>query len=189
MVALVCSLWFVFNACNHKHKSVFGVKEGLCVCLDVAVHYRLDRMRSILCIHTLQSIAIMFALYFSQSLLLYPQLQLMTTTTAERSTYGTFSSTLLLHTKIKTPAINKPLRIIWHWLFYYFVSSSALLFYPLFSLHPKHSYLDRETSLILKSIAGKPSHLLTKVTSSYTHFFRVFLLSVHTAPLFCFACV
>uniref|UniRef100_A0A4W5KEG9 Ras association (RalGDS/AF-6) and pleckstrin homology domains 1 n=1 Tax=Hucho hucho TaxID=62062 RepID=A0A4W5KEG9_9TELE len=26
----------------------------------------------------------------------------------------------------------------------------------------KHSYLDRETSLILKSIAGKPSHLLTK---------------------------
>ncbi|XP_062312034.1 ras-associated and pleckstrin homology domains-containing protein 1-like isoform X2 [Osmerus eperlanus] len=28
----------------------------------------------------------------------------------------------------------------------------------------EHSYLDRETSLILKSIAGKPSHLLTKVT-------------------------
>uniref|UniRef100_A0A671KY78 Ras-associated and pleckstrin homology domains-containing protein 1-like n=1 Tax=Sinocyclocheilus anshuiensis TaxID=1608454 RepID=A0A671KY78_9TELE len=27
---------------------------------------------------------------------------------------------------------------------------------------PSHSYLDRETSLILKSIAGKPSHLLTK---------------------------
>uniref|UniRef100_A0A8D0AGE8 Ras association (RalGDS/AF-6) and pleckstrin homology domains 1b n=1 Tax=Sander lucioperca TaxID=283035 RepID=A0A8D0AGE8_SANLU len=26
----------------------------------------------------------------------------------------------------------------------------------------RHSYLDRETSLILKSIAGKPSHLLTK---------------------------
>uniref|UniRef100_A0AAY5EDQ0 Ras association (RalGDS/AF-6) and pleckstrin homology domains 1b n=1 Tax=Electrophorus electricus TaxID=8005 RepID=A0AAY5EDQ0_ELEEL len=26
----------------------------------------------------------------------------------------------------------------------------------------KHSYLDRETSLILKNIAGKPSHLLTK---------------------------
>ncbi|KTG38964.1 hypothetical protein cypCar_00036524 [Cyprinus carpio] len=30
------------------------------------------------------------------------------------------------------------------------------------SLCTKHSYLDRETSLILKSIAGKPSHLLTK---------------------------
>lgn len=28
----------------------------------------------------------------------------------------------------------------------------------------KHSYLDRETSLILRNIAGKPSHLLTKVT-------------------------
>lgn len=83
-------------------------------------------MRSI---HTLQSIAVIFSLYFSQSLLLYPQLQLMTTTTAERSTYGTFSSTLLLHSKIKTPAINKPLRIIWHWLFYYFVSSSALLLF------------------------------------------------------------
>lgn len=86
-------------------------------------------MRSIPRIHTLQSIAVIFSLYFSQSLLLYPQLQLMTTTTAERSTYGTFSSTLLLHSKIKTPAINKPLRIIWHWLFYYFVSSSALLFF------------------------------------------------------------
>uniref|UniRef100_A0A671WFV0 Ras association (RalGDS/AF-6) and pleckstrin homology domains 1b n=1 Tax=Sparus aurata TaxID=8175 RepID=A0A671WFV0_SPAAU len=47
--------------------------------------------------------------------------------------------------------------------FLHFVCSSALLFFiPLFSLHPKHSYLDRETSLILKSIAGKPSHLLTK---------------------------
>uniref|UniRef100_A0A672PY57 Ras association (RalGDS/AF-6) and pleckstrin homology domains 1 n=1 Tax=Sinocyclocheilus grahami TaxID=75366 RepID=A0A672PY57_SINGR len=32
----------------------------------------------------------------------------------------------------------------------------------LLSLCTKHSYLDRETSLILKSIAGKPSHLLTK---------------------------
>uniref|UniRef100_A0A8C2FP16 Ras association (RalGDS/AF-6) and pleckstrin homology domains 1b n=1 Tax=Cyprinus carpio TaxID=7962 RepID=A0A8C2FP16_CYPCA len=28
--------------------------------------------------------------------------------------------------------------------------------------HTQHSYLDRETSLILKNIAGKPSHLLTK---------------------------
>nr|XP_043908114.1 ras-associated and pleckstrin homology domains-containing protein 1-like [Solea senegalensis] len=28
----------------------------------------------------------------------------------------------------------------------------------------EHSYLDRETSLILRNIAGKPSHLLTKVT-------------------------
>lgn len=27
----------------------------------------------------------------------------------------------------------------------------------------KHSYLDRETSLLLRNIAGKPSHLLTKV--------------------------
>lgn len=32
------------------------------------------------------------------------------------------------------------------------------------SLSLKHSYLDRETSLILRNIAGKPSHLLTKVT-------------------------
>lgn len=150
-------------------------------------------MRSILRIHTLQSIAVIFALYFSQSLLLYPQLQLMTTTTAERSTYGTFSSTLLLHSKIKTPAINKPLRIIWHWLFSYFVSSSALLFFfflsPLLS-SPKHSYLDRETSLILKSIAGKPSHLLTKVTSSYTHFFRVSpLVCAHRSSLLLCMCV
>ncbi|XP_031729313.1 ras-associated and pleckstrin homology domains-containing protein 1a [Anarrhichthys ocellatus] len=30
--------------------------------------------------------------------------------------------------------------------------------------HTEHSYLDRETSLILRNIAGKPSHLLTKVT-------------------------
>uniref|UniRef100_A0A667X2T2 Ras association (RalGDS/AF-6) and pleckstrin homology domains 1 n=1 Tax=Myripristis murdjan TaxID=586833 RepID=A0A667X2T2_9TELE len=30
------------------------------------------------------------------------------------------------------------------------------------SLSLKHSYLDRETSLILRNIAGKPSHLLTK---------------------------
>ncbi len=35
------------------------------------------------------------------------------------------------------------------------------------SLCTKLSYLDRETSLILKSIAGKPSHLLTKVTLSF----------------------
>lgn len=42
-----------------------------------------------------------------------------------------------------------------------------LLSLPLFSLHSlfmKHSYLDKETSLILRNIAGKPSHLLTKVT-------------------------
>lgn len=51
-----------------------------------------------------------------------------------------------------------------------------------------HSYLDRETSLILKSIAGKPTHLLTKVTLSYTFFFFVFLLHAHTAFLFCFMC-
>lgn len=36
---------------------------------------------------------------------------------------------------------------------------------PRLSLSLKHSYLDRETSLILRNIAGKPSHLLTKVTS------------------------
>lgn len=35
----------------------------------------------------------------------------------------------------------------------------------------KHSYLDRETSLILKNIAGKPSHLLTKVTPPFACFF------------------
>lgn len=52
----------------------------------------------------------------------------------------------------------------------------------------KHSYLDRETSLILKSIAGKPTHLLTKVTFSYTFFFFIFLLHAHTAFLFCFMC-
>lgn len=38
----------------------------------------------------------------------------------------------------------------------------------------KHSYLDRETSLILKNIAGKPSHLLTKVTPSFACFFFPF---------------
>lgn len=43
----------------------------------------------------------------------------------------------------------------------------------------KHSYLDRETSLILKSIAGKPTHLLTKVTFSYT-FFSLFFCCMHT---------
>lgn len=35
----------------------------------------------------------------------------------------------------------------------------------------KHSYLDRETSLILKNIAGKPSHLLTKVMPPFACFF------------------
>lgn len=40
----------------------------------------------------------------------------------------------------------------------------------------KHSYLDRETSLILKNIAGKPSHLLTKVTPPFACFL---FLSLH----------
>ncbi|ETE62073.1 hypothetical protein L345_12174, partial [Ophiophagus hannah] len=29
-----------------------------------------------------------------------------------------------------------------------------------------HSYLDRETSLLLRNIAGKPSHLLTKINEA-----------------------
>uniref|UniRef100_A0A673B4J7 Ras association (RalGDS/AF-6) and pleckstrin homology domains 1 n=1 Tax=Sphaeramia orbicularis TaxID=375764 RepID=A0A673B4J7_9TELE len=43
-------------------------------------------------------------------------------------------------------------------------SSSRLIHWDFLFLSPllKHSYLDRETSLILKNIAGKPSHLLTK---------------------------
>lgn len=40
-------------------------------------------------------------------------------------------------------------------------SVAFFVFLSLF-LH-KHSYLDRETSLLLRNIAGKPSHLLTKV--------------------------
>jgi len=44
----------------------------------------------------------------------------------------------------------------------------------------KHSYLDRETSLILKNIAGKPSHLLTKVTPSFA---CCFFLSLHVLGL------
>lgn len=84
-------------------------------------------------------------------------------------------------------------------IFCLFLCSLSFILYiyipPFFTpLPPKHSYLDRETSLILKSIAGKPSHLLTKVTSSNTHFFfwvfffSLSLSSVHTAPLLCFAC-
>uniref|UniRef100_A0A3Q1D9N9 Ras association (RalGDS/AF-6) and pleckstrin homology domains 1b n=1 Tax=Amphiprion ocellaris TaxID=80972 RepID=A0A3Q1D9N9_AMPOC len=46
-------------------------------------------------------------------------------------------------------------------LFCLFLCSSFFFLSPS-PLQPKHSYLDRETSLILKSIAGKPSHLLTK---------------------------
>lgn len=67
--------------------------------------------------------------------------------------------------------INKPHRITWHWLLY-ILSLLLLLSSTPSSPPPKHSYLDQETSLILKSIAGKPSHLLTKVTSSYTFCFR-----------------
>ena len=152
--------------------------------------------KSVYCIHTLESVAVSAYLrYFSQSLLLYPQLQLMTSTTAERFIYGAFSR---LHAslfkerkrKIKTPAINKPKRIIWHWLLY--MLSLPLLFFlsPLLS-SPKHSYLDRETSLILKSIAGKPSHLLTKVTSSNTRWSLCVCVCVCVCAvlLFCSACL
>lgn len=41
----------------------------------------------------------------------------------------------------------------------------------------KHSYLDRETSLILRNIAGKPSHLLTKVTPYFPYCTPLALLS------------
>lgn len=41
-------------------------------------------------------------------------------------------------------------------------SLTGTFFFLFLSLLLKHSYLDRETSLILKNIAGKPSHLLTK---------------------------
>lgn len=87
-----------------------------------------------------------------------------------------------LYKKIKTPAINKPPRIIRRPLTFsiFCLFSSAL---PLFFSHLKHSYLDRETSLILKSIAGKPSHLLTKVTSSYTRFLS---FSLHVCALLCY---
>lgn len=41
---------------------------------------------------------------------------------------------------------------------------TSIAFFVCFSLFlHKHSYLDRETSLLLRNIAGKPSHLLTKV--------------------------
>uniref|UniRef100_A0A3Q2T4F9 Ras association (RalGDS/AF-6) and pleckstrin homology domains 1 n=1 Tax=Fundulus heteroclitus TaxID=8078 RepID=A0A3Q2T4F9_FUNHE len=41
-------------------------------------------------------------------------------------------------------------------------SGSRFIHRTSLSLFFKHSYLDRETSLILRNIAGKPSHLLTK---------------------------
>lgn len=43
-------------------------------------------------------------------------------------------------------------------------SQARLIHQDSLCLSLKHSYLDRETSLILRNIAGKPSHLLTKVT-------------------------
>ncbi len=79
-------------------------------------------------IHTQTCWLSAFLQFYLQSLILYPQLQLMTTTPAERSINGTFSSSLHLNKKIKSPAINKPPQIIWHWLFRYFVCPSALLF-------------------------------------------------------------
>lgn len=86
--------------------------------------------------------------------------------------------------------INKPHRITWHWLLY-ILSLLLLLSSPPSSPPPKHSYLDQETSLILKSIAGKPSHLLTKVTSSYTFCFHSSpvhsCLCLCIAPVFCSA--
>lgn len=45
-----------------------------------------------------------------------------------------------------------------------FTRLALSLYLSLSSPSVKHSYLDRETSLILKNIAGKPVHLLTKVT-------------------------
>lgn len=50
---------------------------------------------------------------------------------------------------------------IWLWLAENVLKSYFPLFLSLFLC--KHSYLDRETSLLLRNIAGKPSHLLTKV--------------------------
>lgn len=54
------------------------------------------------------------------------------------------------------------------------------------SLSSKHSYLDRETSLILRNIAGKPSHLLTKVTPHSLVHAPPLLLHVGILPLFTF---
>lgn len=51
------------------------------------------------------------------------------------------------------------------------------------SLSLKHSYLDRETSLILRNIAGKPSHLLTKVTPhSLLHALPLLLHAIFLSP-------
>lgn len=69
-----------------------------------------------ICLHTLLCT---YLKYFSWSLLLYPQLQLMTTTTAELSIYGTFSR---FHASFYIKKDQKHLRlislprIIWHWL-------------------------------------------------------------------------
>ena len=162
--------------------------------VKVAVDYRLAECT--VC-YVLQSCLLCtYRQYFSQSLLSLP--------TAAANDIHKFCALHLwkplchasfIHKKIKISAINKPPRIIWHWPFYIVSVPLLSLFIPLFSLHPKHSYLDRETSLILKSIAGKPSHLLTKVTSSYTRFFFFFLfirychVCAHCASLLLCMCI
>lgn len=139
--------------------------------------------------HWLQSC---LPLFFSEPSPLYTQLQLMANTTADCSTAGTLSFPLISFFKIFTHNNQNHLQLISRYESSSTDSSSFCLFLcslsslsSLFS--PKHSYLDQETSLILKSIAGKPTHLLTKVTSSqHTHFFP--LIHAHCFSLLLFAC-
>lgn len=139
--------------------------------------------------HWLQSC---LPLFFSETPPLYTQLQLMANTTAECSTGGTLSFPFISFFTFFFFTHNNQnhLQLISRYESSGADSSSFCLFLCSLSslssvFSPKHSYLDQETSLILKSIAGKPTHLLTKVTSSqHTHFFSP--SSVHTASLFCF---
>lgn len=98
-------------------------------------------------------------------------------TAATIDNYNCWSAMHLLHNAAPAKSTSNHFSTFCFLLCFLFILSSS-----------KHSYLDRETSLILKSIAGKPTHLLTKVTLSYTFFFFVFLLHAHTAFLFCFMC-
>lgn len=98
-------------------------------------------------------------------------------TAATVDTYNCWSAMRLLYNTTPAKSTSNHFSTFCFLLCFLFILSSF-----------KHSYLDRETSLILKSIAGKPTHLLTKVTFSYTFFCFIFLLHAHTAFLFCFMC-
>lgn len=152
--------------------------------------------------------AVMFALYFSQSLLLYP-----TAAANEQPQLLIAPLPRFFHTdKIKTPAINKLLWIIWHWLFLYFVSSSALslsfyiyiYIFPFFSPPPPQALLSGPRNLAhfekhsWKALSPPDQgDFLIHSLLLLVFFFCVFcfvlcsssLSSVHTALLLCFACV